>query len=610
MTSKKQQKPTKTFRYAAKQLLPKLQNFKTDWDLKKLYYLNERDPRIEADVVKDEIAIAAFAKKHRSGAWTKSPAAILTALREYLALVELPGDRPLYYFWYRSSLNAADTVAERSQNKLAERLTKAGNEILFFQLTLSTLPKEMQKRLLADPAALPYRYYLEHVFEAAKYQRSEAEEKILNLKSLTSRSLWVSGTEKIINKKSIIWKGKELPIHGALMQFEQLPMKERHQMWSKIVPVLESVGEVAENELVALALDKKMSDELRGYKKPYSATTIGYDSTDTTLETLVSVIGTRGFELSKRFFSLKRKLLKKELTYIDRNEPVGSEISVDLPTAIEICRDVFYGFNSEYGNFFDSMLKNGCIDVWPKPGKGGGAYCNSGVNQPTMVFLNHNNSIESLRTLGHEMGHAIHALRSKSQPAYHQGHSILTAETASTFFEALVVEALLTQVNEKQRLAILSGTIGDRIGTMIMCIARFNFELEMHETIRREGGMTWQEMSAGLARHFASYTGKGIKTLPEHGSIVVSKPHYRMNFYQYSYSFGEIGSSIMRAKFAADGTYRAEVDHFLSQGDSASVENIFKSIGIDMSKEKTFHQGLDILEADIDRFEKLAKGAL
>ena len=205
------------------------------------------------------------------------------------------------------------------------------------------------------------------------------------------------------------------------------------------------------------------------------------------------------------------------------------------------------------------------------------------------------------------MGHAVHAYRSKTQPPLYEGHSILTAETASTFFESLVAEHLFNTVPDKQKIAFLDSYIADKIGTMIMCVARFKFELEMHETIRRDGGMSFKEMSAGLAKHFGNYCGSAIDMDYTHGLIVGSKPHYRMNFYQYSYSFGEIGSSIMRKRFKNDPTYKKQVDQFLCAGNSASVETIFKDIGIDMSKEKTVHEGLDHLEEEINKFAKLKK---
>ena len=595
------------FSYKPENKLPSLKKLLENWDLKNLYYKNERDPRFLKDVEKTEVAYQNFAKKYRAGKWKKSPESIIRALQEYLRLAELPGSSALFYLFYRRELNSEDQVAEKLSNLLEERMTKAGNQVLFFELTLAKLGINEQRKLLNYKPAKKFKYYLKSLFEDAKYQLTEPEEKILNLKANTSRSLWINATQKILNKQVIAWKDKEMPINGALMQFEQLPYKERHEMWSEIVPVLERVGEVAENELTALVLDKKISDELRGFKKPYSATTRSYDSTDETLEALVSVVETKGYELSKRFFKLKKKLAAHKLTYIDRNEPIGKQLEFDFKTSVEIVRDVFYGFNRKYGEIFDHMLQNGHIDVYPKKGKSGGAFCNGGVNQPTMLMLNHNVSLDSLRTLAHEMGHAIHGELSKSQPTWYQDHSTLTAETASTFFESLVGEHLLAKANDKDKIGLLNTLIADKLMTIVLCIARFKFELEMHERIRKEGSMNYKDMAKGLAKHFADSVGSSVETKDEHGLIVTSKVHYRMNFYQYSYSFGEIASSIMRSRYRDDRKYAEQVDQFLCAGDKESVENIFKGIGIDMSKKVTFLEGLRILEDEIIELERLTR---
>lgn len=605
--SKNQKNKTNTFKYSATNKLPKLKSIKENWDLKKHYYSSEKDARIEEDLVKTEKAYASFAKKYQSLSWTKDAQSVIKTVTAYVKLIDLPGSTPAYYLSYRTELNSEDAVAEKLLNKLEERLTKMSNQIIFFDLALAKIPKTLQTTILSDPKAAKYKYYLTGVFEDAKYQLSEPEEKILNLKSNTSRGLWITATQKILNKKTIEWKGSVMPINGAIMQVENLPWKERHQMWNKIIPVLETVGEVAENELVALVLDKKVNDELRGYEKPYSATTKGYDSTDQTLETLVNVIQTKGYSLSSRFFKLKKKLLKKELSYIDRNESLSKSPVINFAAAVEIVRDVYYGTNPIYGQIFDEMLQNGQIDVWPKKGKSGGAFCSSGVNMPTVVLLNHNDSVDSLRTIAHEMGHAVHAYRSKTQPALYEGHTILTAETASTFFESLVADHMIAQATGKNKIALLDSSIGDRLMTMVMCIARFSAELEIHETIRSEGGMSWKEMATVLSKHLGKYAGPAIKMDYTDGLGVVNKIHYRSNFYQYSYSFGEIGSSIMRKRYHDDNSYISEVDKFLCLGESDNVENIFKAIGIDMGKEKTFLDGLKLIEDDIDLLEKLTK---
>lgn len=603
----KKTKSSSDFTYKTSQPLPTLKKITTDWDLKKHYYKSEKDPLIETHLRKAESAYAAFVKKYESGRWQKSLKGTIQAINDYLALTKLPGDTPLYYLFYRRELNASDEKAEQAINMLEARATKLVNTVIFFEHGLSELPKKTQKALLSDSRTEEYRYFLESVFKNAQYQLSVPEEKIMNLKSATSRGMWIAATEKILNKKSIQWKGNSMPINGALMQFESLSRKDRHAMWDKIIPVLKEVGEVAENEMVALIHDKKISDELRGYKNPYSVTTKNYDSNDETLEKLVEVIETRGYALSKKYYKLRKNIIGKELDYIDRDEPLGKTPEIPFEQAVEITRDVFYQFNPAYGKIFDTMLQNGQLDVWPKAGRGSGAFCSSGPQQPTFVFLNHNNSVDSLRTLAHEMGHAIHAYRSKKQPTYYEGHSILTAETASTFFESLVAERIIAEASGKQKMLLLDSFISNKISTMIMCIARYKCELALHKTIRERGAMTYMEMATQLANEFKKYCGPAIKIEPTDGLSVVWKTHYRRNFYQYSYSFGEIGSSIMRNRYRQNKDYSKEVDTFLSLGDSKSVEDIFKTIGIDMTKTDTFNEALDLLEADILELTRLAK---
>ena len=108
--SKKQPTASK-FSYQPVTPLPKLSTIKEEWDLKRHYYKSEKDPRIEKDIVEAETAITAFAKKYRSGTWTKSVSGIVAATKAYLDLISLQGERPLYYLFYRKELNAGDQVA-------------------------------------------------------------------------------------------------------------------------------------------------------------------------------------------------------------------------------------------------------------------------------------------------------------------------------------------------------------------------------------------------------------------------------------------------------------------------------------------------------------------
>lgn len=599
----------KFFSYMVENDIPTLKKVPTEWDLKTLFYTSENDPQLEKDIQKNEKACLEFAKKYQKKNFTASKSALLIALKDYEKILKLGDSKPAYYLSLRLALDSQDTKAEQNLNILEQRLTKVYNELIFFTLKIGKITKKEQKEILKDERFADYKFFLHGIFESAKHTLSEPEERILSLKSMTSRGMWIAGTEKILGAATVKVGGKELPLNGALMEMLDAPWKRRHELWKACSAKLKEIGPVAENELNALITDKKISDELRGYEKPYSATVMGYDNSEKSLETLTDVITTKGYALSRKYFKLKRDLLGKELSFIDRNQKLGELPEVSYETAITICRDAFYGFNKLYGQLFDEMVTNGHIDAFPKKGKGGGAFCASSTGVPTVVLLNHANDFVSTSTIAHEMGHAMHAYRSKTQSVFYDGHSTVTAETASTFFEAVVGNALLGKLEGKQKILLLDALISGKIDTMMMCIARYSAELEMHNTIRQQGSMTWQDMSAVLAKHLRKYCGPAITVDDADGLSVISKTHYRRNFYQYTYSFGEIASSIMYNRYAKDSSYAEKVDTFLCAGDKDSVENIFKEIGIDTTKPAVFEEGLSLLEDQIKEFTALVKKA-
>ena len=63
----------------------------------------------------------------------------------------------------------------------------------------------------------------------------------------------------------------------------------------------------------------------------------------------------------------------------------------------------------------------------------------------------------------------------------------------------------------------------------------------------------------------------------------------------------------MYKRYKDNSDYTKQVDTFLTAGDHTTVEKIFKSIGIDVSKSAAFDEGLDLLEADINAFIKATK---
>ncbi len=599
----------KSFQYKPTSDLPTLGKIQTEWNLKSHYYKSENDPQIEKDASKYEKAVRAFVKKYKKVDFTSSANKLRIALEENEKIAEMPEAlKILFYFDYRTTTNTNDTVAAKKLNLFSERFRKLSNEALFFPLIIGKISKELQKKYLKDDILLNYRYFLKSSFEEAKHHLTEPEEKILSLRSNTSRGMWADATEKVTSNRKVEFKGKSFSIPEALETLSLLSWNEKGILWNKILDEIVQISEYAEHELTAIVSHDKVSDELRSYKNPYSATVLSYENDEKSVEALVAAISDKGFKLSQKFYKIKARVHKKnKIPYVNKYDSIGKLPNPTFETSVQICRDTFYDIDAEYGKVFDRMLEEGHIDVYPKAGKRGGAFMRGTVNLPTYVMLNHTDDFKSLSTIAHEIGHAIHSELSKAQPAIYEDFSITTAETASTLFEQFVSEKIYKQLNDKQRIIFLHDKIAQDIATVQRQTAFFNFVLEMHKHIREHGLATKEELAVMLQKHLKSYLGPAVEVTERDGYQYVYVPHFRNGFYVYSYAYGHLVSNLLVQKYNNDHSYLEKINQFLHAGGSDTVENIFANIGINTKKVDTFLDSLKTQGKEIKELDKLTR---
>jgi oligoendopeptidase F len=583
-------------------------SIKTDWNLK-LFYKSHTDPQIEADVKKFEMLYAAFAKKYKDVDFTKDENILFKALMDYETLAgDSSGSKALMYFHYASHLDANDKKASGEISKIMQRLNIASNKIIFFELALGKIAPPLQKKFLTSSKLSHFKYFLGKIFKQAKYTLTEAEEKILSLKSLPAHEFWISKQEGFLSSQTVLWKKQELPLQQAFSMVATLPVKERRALHKAIMEKLRSVSHFAEAEINAVYTDKKINDELRGFKNPYDATLLGHETEESMVNALSEAV-TKGFKISHRFYKLKAKLLKLDkLEYSDRNASFGkTEKKISFEEGMRIVEDGFKNMDTDFARILNSFAENGQIDVYPKKGKHGGAYCSSNIATPTLVLLNNVPEMKSVMTLGHEMGHAIHAEYSKTQSPLYEGHSIAVAEVASTFFEQVIFDNLFKKLSKKDQIVALHNKINDDVQTIFRQIACFNFEKDLHAMIREKGAVSKEDIGELLNKHMKAYLGPIMEMHPEDGYFFVAWSHIRRFFYVYSYAYGCLVSKALYRKYQSDPSYIKEIKTFLSAGCSKSPQDIFADIGIDTSNPEFWKEGLKQIEDDIKRLEKLTR---
>ncbi|HTH93242.1 MAG TPA: M3 family metallopeptidase [Candidatus Paceibacterota bacterium] len=580
--------------------------YKTEWDLS-LLYKSEKDPQIEKDIKKLESLSVAFEKKYRKRDVSISSKILLNALKEYTELSDSTLLKPWWYFALRNEKNNDDAIAGAKATQIWTRITEASNKTTFFPLAIGNIPLNKQKKFLNDPLLREYKYLLEKVFDEAKFNLTEKEEQLASLLSTTSYSMWTEGQRRALSQKTVHFKGEDMPLSKASALTPQLPKKERRELYDKVTSIYEENSMFAESELNAIINYKKVMDDLRGFKKPYSSVLLKNENDEKTIEDLVAVV-TKYFKLSHRFYSLHAKLLgEKEITRADLMVPIGKiNINYSFDESVEVIRRIFAKVDKKYSDLLKDFAEGAQFDVYPKKGKSPGGFCWTMGNSPTFILLNHIDDIRSLSTIAHEMGHAIHGTLTKGQPSYYQGNSSATAEVASTFFEQLVLEEITNQLPEEDQIILLHKRTQENILAIFAQIAGFKYETELHGEIRKHGQIDRGQIAAILKKHYESYCGPSVKMPPNAGYNFVSWIHTRLFFYTYTYSYGQLVSRAMYEKWKADPKYAKKIEQFLSAGRSMSPKDIFKSIGIN-TNEAFFEAGLKGIEADINKLEKLAK---
>ncbi|MEK7641519.1 MAG: M3 family oligoendopeptidase [Patescibacteria group bacterium] len=579
-----------------------------EWDLKQLY-ASTSDPQIEADMQEIERGVSAFAQKYDTAdkKYLSDATALAAALSAYENLAGSVTPKPLYYLFYANSLNSNDSAVSALMSLMSERASKVSNCLQFFTLALGSISTEKQKKFLKDTQLAPYRFMLECIFSDAKHKLSLGEEKVLALKKLPSKELWTAGNDKLLGKSVIKWQGKNMPLAQALnLISEQKTSQLRKKLALLVYTELKRVADFSEAEVNAVFIDKKIDDELRGFKTPYESTVREYRNDPAVIEHLVQTV-TSNFHIAHKFHTLKARLLKqKKLNYWDRAAKIGvTKSTYSFQESLSLLRKTFHSIDPKYAAILDQAVQDRRIDASPRKGKQSGAYCSSSYTLPTFVLLNHVDTLNSLTTFAHEMGHAFHGELSRSQGPIYCEYSYALAETASTLFEAIAEDAVFETLSDKEKIIVLHDKINGDVATIFRQIACFNFELELHTTIRTKGFVEKEEICAIHNKNMQAYLGPSFTMIPDDGYMFASWSHIRRFFYVYSYAYGSLVSKALLRRYKQDPTFWNKIEIFLSAGGRDTPENILKEIGIDVSKPDFFLDGLKTIEEDIALLERL-----
>ncbi len=328
-------------------------------------------------------------------------------------------------------------------------------------------------------------------------------------------------------------------------------------------------------------------------------------------ENLVKTVGDHMPSLHK-YMRLRKKLLGvDELHMYDIYTPLVAEADskYTFEEAKAICRKALAPMGEDYLKILDEGFANRWIDVYENVGKRGGAYSMGAIPHP-FVLLNHKDTVDSMFTLIHEMGHAIHSyLSKKNQRTIYSGYVTFVAEVASTCNENLLMQYLLGVTDDKKQRASLINYFLEQFRTTLYRQTMFaEFELEINKLSEAGQTLTADTLSDIYYNLNKKYYGDDMVVDKEIAMEWARIPHFYMNFYVYQYATGFSAAVALSQKILNEGAPAVErYINFLSGGCTKPPIELLKDAGIDMASPKPINDALDLFDKLIDEFEELIK---
>lgn len=589
----------------------------TKWDLTPLF-TSDNDPTAKEKRKEVQEKSYEFINKWKDrDDYLKDPAVLKEALDEYEVWNRLYGCYGVeeYYFWLRSTQDGNDPDLKAKINKTEDFGRKILNDIQFFNLNISKISQDKQKKFLESEDLKEYKHFLERNFAWSPYLLSEPEEKILTLKSDTSHMNWVRMVSDFLAKEErevLLEDGKRG--NKNFSEILSLSLDRNKKVRDVAAKALNEIQEkhldVAEVEINSILANKKTNDELRNMSRPDLSRHIGDDVASEVVDSLINSVSSR-FNITREYYELKAKLMGVEkLEYHECNVPYGKlDKTYSYEEAVNLVYSVFAKLDTKFSDIFAGFVKNNQIDVYPRKGKRDGAFCAYNlISQPTYLFLNYTNKIDGVLTLAHELGHGInYELIKEKQNAVNFGTFTSTAEVASTFMEDFVLEELLKDADDELKLAIMMNKLNEDTSAIFRQVACYKFEQELHGNFREKGYLSKKDIGELFRKHMLAYMGDFVEQSPGSQNWWVRWGHIRAFFYVYSYASGFLISKSLQNSVKKDPQFINEVKEFLLTGLAESPKDVFAKLGVDITDKGFWDKGLDETEKLLEETKILAK---
>lgn len=572
----------------------------------------------EADWDKDFNTVMEMADKYErfSGRLGESAKTLLEALNER-DTIWMIAEKVYVYARMRRDEDNRVAKYQAMSDKCNALLAKASAAMSFFTPEILEIPEEKLMGFIAEEDGLKtYEHMLKDMLREKAHVLTKAEENILaQMSEVTSATndIYTMLNNADIKFGNIVDEdGDEVEVtHGRYITFmESYNRDVRKAAYEKMYQAYKNQINTISTTYNYNTKTDVVSSRIRKYDSALSAALSGDNIKEEVYHNLIDVVN-KNLPTLHRYTSLRKKLLGvDELKMYDVYVPLVEvpDKKVSYEEALDIMREGLKPLGEDYRARMNKGIEEGWIDVYENEGKTSGAYSFGSYDSMPYILLNYSNKLKDVFTVVHEMGHSMHSNYTReAQPYIYGGHSIFTAEVASTVNEALLMHHLVeneTDIDMKKYLINLH--IEEFRTTLFRQTMFAEFELLAHKAVEEGEVLTPEFLCKEYDKLNKKYFGEALADDEYIKYEWARIPHFYNAFYVYKYATGYSAATAISSKIINEGQ-KAVDDYiaFLKTGESDYPIELLKIAGVDMSSPEPIEMAMKVFEELVDEFEKL-----
>lgn len=522
------------------------------------------------------------------------------------------------YAQRKSDEDTANSTYQAMTGQLTNVYVAINSALSFETPELVAIPDEKLEMFYSETPELElYRKHLDKIRKQKEHILSDAEEKILALSGEMAQS--AENVYSMFSDADLKFPDardkdgvKHQVTHGSYIPLVQ--SKDRVLRKSAFESMYHTYDNFKNTCAATLSAQVKALNFYAKARKYNSTLEASLSGTDVPVEVYHNLINAvhENMHYMYDYVKLRKKIMGlDELHMYDLYTPVVSD--VDMKITFEQAKETVLKALEPMGEEYLAILKEGFenrwIDVYENQGKTSGAY-SAGARVHPYVLLNHKDTLNCMFTLAHEMGHAIHSyLSNKNQPVVYSDYVIFVAEVASTCNEALLMQYLLKNTDNKQEKAYLINYFLEQFRTTLYRQTMFaEFELKINEQVENGETLTADSLNSLYRSLNELYFGKDIVIDSEIDLEWARIPHFYYDYYVYQYATGYSAAIALSQRILTEGDPAVkDYLNFLSGGCSKDPISLLKGAGVDMTTSKPVDDALKLFGKLINEMEELVK---